>query len=58
MYAPKIYLKDVQSIKISFFRENNLFVKEKKDFYFNRLNKIKWGPDERSASDFVLYSYY
>ena len=29
-----------------------LFVKETKDFYFNPLNKIKWGLDERSASDF------
>ena len=33
------------------------FVKETKDFYLNPLNKIKWGPDERSASDFALNSY-
>ena len=29
-------------------------MKETKDVYFNPLNKIKWGPDERSASDFAL----
>ena len=34
-----------------------MFVKETKDFYFNPLNKTKWGPDERSASDFELNSY-
>ena len=28
-------------------------VKETKDLYLNPLNKIKWGPDERSASDFA-----
>ena len=32
-------------------------MKETKDFYSNPLNKIKWGPDERSASDFALNSY-
>ena len=34
-----------------------LFVKETKDFYFNPLNKIKWGPDEHSAPNFALNSY-
>ena len=32
-------------------------MKETKDFYLNPLNKIKWGPDERSASDFALCQY-
>ena len=34
-----------------------LFLKETKDFYFNPLNKIKWGPDEHLAPDFALNSY-
>ena len=34
-----------------------LFVKVTKNFHFNPLNKIKWGPDERSASDFAFNSY-
>ena len=34
-----------------------MFLKETKDFNFNPLNKNKWGPDERSASDFALNSY-
>ena len=29
-------------------------MKETKDFYFNPLNKTKWGQDERSASDFAI----
>ena len=32
-------------------------MKETKDLYFNPLNKTKWGPDERSASDFAFNSY-
>ena len=32
-------------------QKNIFFVKETKDFYLNLLNKTKWGPDERSASD-------
>ena len=39
------------------FRVKNKFMKETKDFYLNPLNMIKWGPDERSASDFALNSY-
>ena len=34
--------------------KKKLFVKETKDFYFNPLNKIQWGPDERSDSEFAL----
>ena len=41
-----------------FFRvKEYFFVKETKDFYFNPLNKIKWGPDEHPASDFAMNSY-
>ena len=29
-------------------------MKDPKDFYFNPLNKINWGPDERSASEFYI----
>ena len=31
-------------------------MKETKDFYLNPVNKIKWGPDECSASDFAFPS--
>ena len=37
--------------------KKKLFVKETKDLYFDPLNKFKWGPDERSASDFEFNSY-
>ena len=36
--------------------KKKIFFKETKDLYFNSLNKIKWGPDERSASDFSFNS--
>ena len=43
---------------LKFFRvKKYFFVKETKNFYLNPLNKIKWGPDERSASDFAFNSY-
>ena len=28
-----------------------MFLKDTKDYFFNPLNKIKWGLDERSAPD-------
>ena len=36
--------------------KNIFFVKETKDCFFHPLNKIKWGPDESSASDFAFNS--
>ena len=42
---------------LSFKSKQFFFLKETKDFYLNPLKKIKWGPDERSASDFALNSY-
>ena len=42
----------LKTISKFFGAKKYFFLEETKDFYFNPLNKIKWGPDERSASDF------
>ena len=54
----KMHLTKVLNNKFqSFFGVKKFFfVKETKDFYFNPLNKIRWGPDKRSASDFAFNS--
>ena len=56
--SKKHFFKVLNKNFLSFFRvKTYFFVKETKDFYLNPLNKIIWGPDERSASDLALNSY-